>query len=265
MYAITIEFDWQTDDETYYYIEARGERYGNVIFGRKTDGKFTGYCPLTYATKEFDSLEPAKAFVINEIRKYYAEQWEIDMIESIGDPPRFPHEIRCDRCGEPADFNGKGGHCPECGENLCIRCAGTWTESAGDDEPGHSVCKRCCNKYIADDTLCDRCRKHAHVGEGGAVCPKCGDVLCQTCGWWADGSSLCIRCRREAEETANNPKTLSAEKLLELTKPNVNFAGHVKANEEQEGWTRVAHCLADDLALTLQRLENANQIIDRKN
>ena len=267
MYAITIKFDWQSEGDNYHFLEARGERYGNVIFGKKTDGLFRGYCPLTYQDAEFTTLEEAKKWVIGEVHQYFKEQWEIEVIEETNAPESL-REIRCDRCGAPANFQDGGGNCPECGDDLCIQCACTWTELAEDDEPGHSVCKRCRNKYISDNTFCDRCRKRANVGSGGAVCPKCENILCGTCGWWSEGddTSLCIRCRREVENTAetNNPKALSAEELLEIVKPKVNFEGHVNAGEELDGWERVARCLADDLSLTLRRLAHANKIIDRE-
>jgi hypothetical protein len=143
----------------------------------------------------FDSLEEGKKWLIGELREYFEGQ-NIEFTEGES-PPRYLHEIKCDRCGKLADFDGGGGNCPECGDDLCIQCAESWTELAGDDETSHCVCKRCRNKYAADDTPCDRCGKHGGVGNGGAVCQNCEDVLCGTCGWWSDEdySPLCIRCR----------------------------------------------------------------------
>ena len=47
-------------------------------------------------------------------------------------------EIKCDRCGKPACFDGEGGNCPQCGDDLCIECAEHWHE----DDDG-SVCDQC--------------------------------------------------------------------------------------------------------------------------
>jgi hypothetical protein len=52
------------------------------------------------------------------------------------------HDILCDRCGNNADFYGKGGRCHECGDELCIDCAGSWNEIDGFD-----LCDRC-NKEV---------------------------------------------------------------------------------------------------------------------
>jgi hypothetical protein len=66
-------------------------------------------------------------------------------------------DVKCDRCGKQVDFEGKhsvdgacGGRCPECGENLCIACAGHWTEMAEGDEPGHAVCDKCYQKLCGN-------------------------------------------------------------------------------------------------------------------
>ena len=58
-------------------------------------------------------------------------------------PPESLHEVKCDRCGKLADFESGGGNCAECGDDLCLDCAGRWTELAKDDEPGHAVCAQC--------------------------------------------------------------------------------------------------------------------------
>ena len=60
--------------------------------------------------------------------------------------------IKCDRCGKPAEFLGEGGNCPECGDDLDIHCAGNWTELAENDEPGFAVCDQCLEK-IKNDSL----------------------------------------------------------------------------------------------------------------
>jgi len=50
------------------------------------------------------------------------------------------NDIKCDRCGQPADFyDGNGGNCPQCGDDLCISCAGKWY---GDD----GICDKCYNE-----------------------------------------------------------------------------------------------------------------------
>ena len=49
------------------------------------------------------------------------------------------NDIKCDRCGQPADFAyGKGGNCLECGDDLCISCAGNWHDDDG-------ICDQCFN------------------------------------------------------------------------------------------------------------------------
>jgi len=53
--------------------------------------------------------------------------------------------------------------------------------------------------------------------------------------------------------------------LIEKTKSKVNFDRHVKAGQERVGWRKVAKCLANDLASTIRKLDNANRLIDRKN
>jgi len=45
-------------------------------------------------------------------------------------------EIQCDRCGQPAHFDDKGGNCPQCGDDLCIACAERWHDDEG-------ICDRC--------------------------------------------------------------------------------------------------------------------------
>jgi len=49
------------------------------------------------------------------------------------------NELVCDRCGQPAHFNDKGGSCPECGDDLCIECAKQWHEEEGYD----GLCDQC--------------------------------------------------------------------------------------------------------------------------
>ena len=49
------------------------------------------------------------------------------------------NDIKCDRCGQPADFvYGEGGNCPECGDDLCISCAVDWHDDDG-------ICDKCFN------------------------------------------------------------------------------------------------------------------------
>jgi len=50
--------------------------------------------------------------------------------------------MRCDRCGRKMNSyweidgeEGVGGNCTDCGENLCAKCAGGWSEDGR--------CKRC--------------------------------------------------------------------------------------------------------------------------
>jgi len=52
-------------------------------------------------------------------------------------------DLICNRCGNNADFNKSGGNCPECGDDLCIECAGSWSETANDDDPGCAICDAC--------------------------------------------------------------------------------------------------------------------------
>ena len=47
--------------------------------------------------------------------------------------------LLCDRCGQPARFDSAGGNCPECGDDLCIACAGHWHE----EEEYNGLCDQC--------------------------------------------------------------------------------------------------------------------------
>ena len=155
------------------------------------------------------------------------------------------HDILCDRCGTPADFLGEGGHCPECGGDLCIQCAGSWTELAADDEPGFAVCDTCFeaikdhsdHDYFAaatgmqhpkiagaapedenmgveyfDKINCDRCGKPSGFlsGQGGR-CTQCKETLCLECAesWHEPCEYLCDRCHNARTDE-------SSEKSAEL-------------------------------------------------
>ena len=50
-------------------------------------------------------------------------------------------DIKCDRCGLPAKFETDGGHCEECGDDLCADCA-LWRI----DEEERIKCKKCSDK-----------------------------------------------------------------------------------------------------------------------
>jgi hypothetical protein len=225
MYTVKIKFDWVSEDENYHYLELWGRRMGNVIYARETPGRFSGYCCPTHCKSHFGTVEEAKEWVVGEVRKYF----EANNFEFTETSPKYLHKIKCDRCGKLANFDGGGGNCQECGDDLCRQCAESWTEVVEDGEIGHCVCKRCRDKFaekaecIEGDTPCDRCGKHADVGNGGGICTECEDILCGTCGWWSDedDSPRCIRCRD----------------------------------------TRTG----DDLLSEKSKLDNANRLIDRKN
>ena len=72
--------------------------------------------------------------------RQWAKTW---LAETENKPSETLDDIKCDRCGKPAMFRGEGGNCPECGDDLCIGCAGCWTEMANDNDTGHAVCERC--------------------------------------------------------------------------------------------------------------------------
>jgi hypothetical protein len=60
------------------------------------------------------------------------------------------NDIVCDRCGESAEFaDGEGGNCPECGNDLCIGCAGSWREREDYDESGDLVCDSCYDHHYS--------------------------------------------------------------------------------------------------------------------
>ena len=50
-------------------------------------------------------------------------------------PPKTIDDIKCDRCGKPAEFNEGGGNCPECGADLCFDC-GQWSADEDDGRCG---------------------------------------------------------------------------------------------------------------------------------
>jgi hypothetical protein len=88
--------------------------------------------------------------------EYQATDWVetmnwIGITDDESKLPEYLHEIKCDRCGKMADFENGGGNCGECGDDLCLDCAGSWTELAKDDEPGHAVCAQCAREKWRKD------------------------------------------------------------------------------------------------------------------
>ena len=66
MYKITIEFDWQSEDADYHFLEVWGIRCGNVQRRQNPTGKFSAYCGLTTKLMDgtFDSFEEGKEWLI---------------------------------------------------------------------------------------------------------------------------------------------------------------------------------------------------------
>jgi hypothetical protein len=58
-------------------------------------------------------------------------------------------DVICDRCGKPANFDNCGGHCSECGDNLCIECAEHWTELAGHNALSYAICIPCARTMLS--------------------------------------------------------------------------------------------------------------------
>ena len=198
MYTVKIKFDWVSEDENYHYLELWGRRMGNVIYAKETSGRFSGYCCPTHCKSHFGTVEEAKEWVVDEVRKYF----EANNFEFTETPPKHLHEIRCNRCESLVDV--EGCHCPECGEDLCAECAKHWTEMATGKVAGHSICRRCLIKRLYGDVTCERCRQNANIGEGGGDCGDCGDILCKRCAQWSetDGSTICKRCRDKFAQKA---------------------------------------------------------------
>ena len=129
MYAITIKFDWQSEDADYHFLEVWGQRCGSVQRRQNPSGKFLAYCCFTRIDQRrqhaVDSVEEGKALVMSELRKYF-EECDIEFTESANNPSEYLNEIKCDRCGKPAMFDENGGNCPECGDDLLIQQVAHW-------------------------------------------------------------------------------------------------------------------------------------------
>ncbi len=55
----------------------------------------------------------------------------------------------CDNCGARGPEYGSMGHCVECGDDVCEKCA---TKPA-DPENGKTICRRCDDKRFEDQDL----------------------------------------------------------------------------------------------------------------
>jgi len=69
------------------------------------------------------------------------EEWQVIVLYCSHFPRIPPNErtlkfIKCDR---PADFEGLGGNCPACGDDLCISCAVKWHGAQRNDGLKHSL------------------------------------------------------------------------------------------------------------------------------